>query len=110
MTDARPFDAHAKPPDKLRQNYKRVQKSQDVDLAFDTEIIDLERISDDAQHKIVKRPSFEQLPGELHQILLDFLIGDHRTPEGLPLVHQPRVYEVTAIPGTSISLQSFVQI
>lgn len=87
---AAPLDAHAKPPDAIRQIYKRYQKFDE-----DADIIDTLRLQD-SQH--VSLSNLVQLPADIRQVFLDFAGSQTDSPD------DPKVYHVDAIPGKSATL------
>lgn len=92
---AAPLDAHAKPPDAIRQIYKRYQKLTPRAFDEDADIIDTLRLQD-SQH--VSLSNLVQLPADIRQVFLDFAGSQTDSPD------DPKVYHVDAIPGKSATL------
>jgi hypothetical protein len=89
---AGPRDAHAKPPQAIRQVYKHFQKLKPDAVDQDASIIDTRELS---EHPDVSPSSVLQLPTNVSHTFTDFAgaqINDSTTPT---------VYSVNAIPGKS---------
>ena len=92
---AGPRDAHAKPPDAIRQVYKHFQKLKPDAVDQDNSIIDTRQLR---EHPDVSPSSVLQLPTSVRQTFTDFVgvqINDST---------MPTVYSVNAIPGKSANL------
>jgi hypothetical protein len=92
---AGPRDAHAKPPEAIRQVYKHFQKLKPDAVDQDCSIIDTRQLS---EHPDVSPSSLLDLPMSVHQTFTDFAgvqINDSA---------MPTVYSVNAIPGKSANL------
>jgi hypothetical protein len=92
---AGPRDAHAKPPQAIREVYKHFQKLKLDAVHQDSSIIDTRELS---QHPDVSPSSVLQLPTNVRQTFADFAgaqISDST---------MPTVYSVNAIPGKSANL------
>lgn len=88
-------DAHAKPPEAIRQVYKHFQKLKPVAVDQDKSIIDTCQLR---EHPDVSASSLLQLPTNVRQTFTDFAgaqINDSTIPT---------VYSVNAIPGKSANL------
>jgi hypothetical protein len=91
------MDAHAKPPEAIRQVYKHFQKLKP--RAFDDEnhdIIDTCQLH--KKHPHVTGTSLLQLPPNIQQTFEDF-VGARITE-----TEEPVIYSVNAIPGKSANL------
>jgi hypothetical protein len=94
---AGPMDAHAKPPEAIRQVYKHFQKLKPH--AFDdqdNDIIDTHQLHE--HHSKVSPTSLLQLPANIRETFIDFAgsqIGE---------IEEPKIYVINAIPGKSVNL------
>lgn len=94
---ATPLDAHAKPPDAIRQVYKHFQKLKP--RAFDdqdNDIIDTHQLHE--KHPPVSPTALLQLPANIRNTFTEF-VGTPLTDTG-----EPKIYSVDAIPGKSANL------
>jgi hypothetical protein len=89
---AGPRDAHAKPPEAIRQVYKHFQKLKPDTLDQDNSIIDTRRLR---EHPDVSRSDLLQLPTSVRQTFADFAGAQ------VSYSTMPTVYSVNAIPGKS---------
>jgi hypothetical protein len=92
---ASPRDAHAKPPDAIRQVYKHFQKLKPDAVDQDNTIIDTRQLD---QHPDVSPSSLLQLPMSVRQVFTDFA-GTEIKDSTMPIV-----YSIDAIPGKSANL------
>ena len=90
------LDAHAKPPEAIRQVYKHFQKLNPRAVDQDKDIIDTSQVHDGHPH--LSPTSLLQLPADLRETFIKF--ADVQVPE----VEQPAIYSVDAIPGESANL------
>lgn len=92
---ARDLDAHAKPPDAIRQVYKHFQKLNPRHVDQDEEIIDTSRL-DGNPH--VTASSTLELPTNIKTTFVDFAGSQAEESE------DAKVFSVNAIPGKSANL------
>jgi hypothetical protein len=92
---AGPRDAHAKPPEAIRQVYKHFQKLKPDAVDQDSIIIDTLQLRD---HPGVSLSSLVQLPTNVRQAFTDFAGAQIRNSA------MPAVYSVNGIPGKSANL------
>ena len=90
------LDAHAKPPDSIRQIYKHFQKLNARAVDQDDGIIDTHSLHENHPH--VSPTSLLQLPANIRETFTDFA-GDH-----VAVTEEAKVYSVNAIPGKSVNL------
>lgn len=90
------LDAHAKPPEAIRQVYKYFQKLRPQALDQDENIIDTIQVHDENPH--LSPTSLLQLPADLRETFIEF------AGVSIPEVEQPAIYSVNAIPGKSANL------
>jgi hypothetical protein len=90
------LDAHAKPPDSIRQIYKHFQKLNARAVDQDDGIIDTHSLHENHPH--VSPTSLPQLPANIRETFTDFA-GDH-----VAVTEEAKVYSVNAIPGKSVNL------
>ena len=91
-----PLDAHAKPPEAIRQVYKHFQKLNPRALDQDDDVIDTHQLHD--QHPHVSPSSLLQLPANIRETFTDFVGGQ------VTIADEAKVYSVNAIPGKSANL------
>jgi len=89
---AGPRDAHAKPPEAIRQVYKHFQKLKPSALDQDSTIIDTRQLS---EHPDVSLSDLLQLPANVRRTFTDFA-GTQISDSAMPAI-----YSVNAIPGKS---------
>jgi len=87
------LDAHAKPPDSIRQIYKHFQKLHPRAVDQNEGIIDIRLLHDDHSH--VSPTSLLQLPANIRETFANFVGGQITGTE------EAKVYSVNAIPGKS---------
>lgn len=92
---AGPLDAHAKPPDAIRQVYKHFQKLDPRRVDQDDAIIDTCHLDGNSH---VSASSLLQLPANIRQTFVNFAGTQVGETESL------KVYSVNAIPGKSVNL------
>ena len=90
------LDAHAKPPEAIRQVYKHFQKLKPQALDQDENIIDTSLVHD--AHPHLSPTSLLQLPADIRETFIDF--AGVQVPE----TEHPKIYSVNAIPGKSANL------
>ena len=90
------LDAHAKPPDSIRQIYKHFQKLNPRAVDQDDGIIDTHSLHENHPH--VSPTRLLQLPANIRETFTDFA-GDH-----VAVTEEAKVYSVNAIPGKSVNL------
>jgi len=90
------LDAHAKPPDSIRQIYKHFQKLDPRAVDQDNGIIDTHLLYED--HPYMSLTSLLQLPANIREIFTNFAGGQIAATE------EAKVYSVNAIPGKSANL------
>ena len=90
------LDAHAKPPDSIRQIYKHFQKLHPRAIDQDDSVIDTHLI--DESHPHLSSTSLLQLPANIREIFTNFAGGQITATE------EAKVYNVNAIPGKSANL------
>jgi alkylated DNA repair protein alkB family protein 1 len=90
------LDAHAKPPDSIRQIYKHFQKLNPRAVDQDNGIIDTRLLHEGHPH--VSPTSLLQLPANIREIFTNFAGGQITATE------EAKVYSVHAIPGKSANL------
>ena len=90
------LDAHAKPPDSIRQIYKHFQKLDPRATDQDDGIIDTRLLHE--KHPHVSSTSLLELPANIRETFADFV--GHQ----LPATESAKVYSVNAIPGKSANL------
>lgn len=91
-----PLDAHAKPPESIRNVYKHFQKLNPRALDQDDGIIDSDLLYD--QHPHVSPSNLLQLPADIRETFTDFVGGQVTGAD------EAKVYSVNAIPGKSANL------
>jgi hypothetical protein len=89
---AGPRDAHAKPPEAIRQVYKHFQKLKPDAVDQDANVLDTRELS---EHPDVSPSSVLKLPTNVRQTFTDFA-GAQINDSAIPIV-----YSVNAIPGKS---------
>lgn len=89
------LDAHAKPPEAIRQVYKHFQKLSPRAVDEDSNIVDASKLNGNSN---VSPLSILQLPADVRQTFIDFAGGQVSETE------KPVVYSVNAIPGKSVNL------
>jgi hypothetical protein len=90
------LDAHAKPPDSIRQIYKHFQKLNPRVVDQDDGIIDTQLLHEDQPH--VSPTSLLQLPANIRDVFTSFAGG------GITATEEAKIYSVNAIPGKSANL------
>jgi hypothetical protein len=90
------LDAHAKPPDSIRQIYKHFQKLDPRAFDQDEGIIDTHFLHE--QHSHASPSSLLQLPANIRGVFVDFVGGQITATE------EAKIYSVNAIPGKSANL------
>ena len=90
------LDAHAKPPESIRQIYKHFQKLGPCAVDQDDGIIDTHLLH--GSHPYVSSTSLLQLPANIRETFTNFVGGQTTATE------EPKVYSVNAIPGESANL------
>lgn len=90
------LDAHAKPPEAIRQVYKHFQKLNPRAVDQDENIIDTAQIRDGHAH--VSPTGLLQLPANIREAFIDFAGTE------IPEITPPKIYSVNAIPGKSANL------
>ena len=90
------LDAHAKPPDSIRQIYKHFQKLHPRAIDQDDSIIDTHLIDESLPH--LSLTSLLQLPANIRETFTNFVGGQITATE------EPKIYSVNAIPGKSANL------
>lgn len=89
------LDAHAKPPDAIRQVYKHFQKLNPRLVDQDDGIIDTFHLDGNSH---ISPSSLLQLPANIRQTFVNFAGDQAGETENL------KVYSVNAIPGKSVNL------
>lgn len=89
-------DAHAKPPEAIRQVYKHFQKLNPRAVGQDKNIVDTAQLHDGHPH--VSSTDLLQLPVDIRETFVEFA-----GPQ-IPEITQPKIYSVNAIPGKSANL------
>lgn len=89
------LDAHAKPPEAIRQVYKHFQKLDPPKIDQDSDLIDSRHLSSNPD---VSPSSLLQIPADVRQTFIDFAGGQVSETE------KAMVYSVNAIPGKSANL------
>jgi len=95
-TMASSLDAHAKPPDSIRQVYKHFQKLDPRAADQDGGMIDTRLLHD--KHPHVSSTSLLELPANIKETFVDFV--GHQ----MPATESAKVYSVNTIPGKSANL------
>ena len=95
------LNAHAKPPDAIREVYKRYQKLDAAALNAQPDLIDPR----DAKDERLLPTNVLQLPTNLREIFTDFT-GHHDTAQS-PL---PSVFETKDLPGKPPQWPSVIQL
>ena len=95
-TMASSLDAHAKPPDSIRQVYKHFQKLDPRAADQDGGMIDTRLLHD--KHPHVSSTSLLELPANIRETFVNFV--GHQ----MPATESAKVYSVNAIPGKSANL------
>lgn len=91
------MDAHAKPPEAIRQVYKHFQKlNPRVFDSQDNDIIDSHQLNE--RHPRVSPTTSLQLPANIRDTFTEF-VGAQLTD-----TEEPKIYSVDAIPGKSANL------
>jgi hypothetical protein len=94
---ASPMDAHAKPPEAIRQVYKHFQKLKPRDFDDqDNEITDTHQLHENDPR--ISPTGLLRLPANIRETFIDFAgsqIGE---------TDEPTIYSVNAIPGKSADL------
>lgn len=89
------LNAHAKPPETIRQVYKHFQKLDPRKIDHDGDLIDFRHLESSSD---VSPSSLLQLPADVRQTFIDFAGGQVSETE------KPVVYSVNATPGKSANL------
>ena len=82
------LDAHAKPPDSIRQIYKHFQKLNPRAVAQDDSVIDIQLLNESHPH--LSPTSLLQLPTNIRETFTNFVGGQITATE------EPKVYSVNA--------------
>jgi hypothetical protein len=94
---ASPMDAHAKPPEAIRQVYKHFQKLKPRDFDDqDNEIIDTHQLHENDPR--ISPTSLLRLPANIRETFIDFAGSQ------IGVTDEPTIYSVNAIPGKSANL------
>jgi len=101
------LDAHAKPPQALRDVYKRYQKMPARDLASDTNVFDINHGHTAGFENTNDARTLLELPGDIRQVIARFLesvLQSNGGDEG-HFNHEMHVFEHPDAPGRHLRLQ-----
>ncbi|CAK4034985.1 oxidoreductase [Lecanosticta acicola] len=97
---ANELNAHAKPPAKIREVYKRFQKAKPFELGSHPSVLQFDA-NTNTRKGIDQRRQCARLPTELRQVFCDFLKTEDGHEPSLS-VEEKEIYEVAEIPGLLI--------
>ena len=89
--------AHERPPESMRLLFKRYQKSKEIDLTCDLNLLDLGKLAECAPVGFRRATYLEMHNRE--RCFLDFLAGADVAPGSTDDTSTSSVFEVEALPG-----------
>lgn len=99
------FDAHAKPPENIKQVYKRYHKSRSREIQEYSDLIEFDLITNAPTTKIPLLREATRLPANLRQLFVDFMQSDRGGySDSVPAFnfnHETLAYQVPDLPGKS---------